>query len=566
MHPWQVARDTLLAVVGAVVAYRAYRVVRQKGLKKAAFGLVLSVAGATSAGKAAIKADTAKTIAKLAEQMRNKDAAGDDVLVTIPSKGKDKAELLKVLQRWQQCERKHWNSGQLSGGIYHGGDDLTAFLTEVYGMFSLSNPLHTDVFPFVRKMEAEVVRMTVSLFQGGPECCGTMTSGGTESILMAVKSYRDRSRTQGITEPEIICGVSAHAAFDKACHYFQIKMVHVPVDPVSMRVDVSAVRKAITSNTILIVGSAPGFPHGVVDPIEELAALAKSKGIGMHVDSCLGGYLLPFAVKLGYDIPKFDFSVSGVTSISADTHKYGYAPKGASVVMYNDSELRAHQYFVATDWTGGIYASPSMPGSRPGGLIAGTWAALVLMGEEGYLKCAKEILQTAKEIEAGLRQIKGIRVLGTPHMSVVSFASDEDVAVRGVKVNIYKVGESLTAAKMVDGVTRPGWNLNTLQKPSSIHICCTYMHRGLAKQFCEDVQAAVDQVVDNPNMFKNGSAAIYGTWERSRHLRRCLCVLAAYYSFSARGVLFLCRNGRVAPGRQPHRGHGSRIHRHALPH
>lgn len=202
------------------------------------------------------------------------------------------------------------------------------------------------------------------------------------------------------------------------------------------------------------------------------------------------------------------------SSSSADTHKYGYAPKGASVVMYSSSELRAYQYFVATEWTGGIYASPSMPGSRPGGLIAATWAALVVMGEAGYMECAREIMHTAKAIEAGLRAIPGIRVVGTPHLSVVSFAADESTLVRGQRVNIYKVGEALTATKVdSDGVSRGGWNLNTLQKPSAIHICCTYMHRGRAQQFLEDVRAAVDMVVDNPQMFKNGSAAIYGLAE-----------------------------------------------------
>lgn len=316
--------------------------------------------------------------------MKNKDAANDAVLTTIPAQGESEQALLERLQRWQSCESAHWKEGQVSGAVYHGGDDLVRFLVQVYGMFSLSNPLHSEVFPFVRKMECEVserrqlvaermisgvcviclaapshpltrvspalpcsylwlhqvVRMTVSLFNGDAEACGTMTSGGTESILMAMKSYRDEARSRGIEEAEIIAGESAHAAFDKAAHYFGMKLVHVPVDPVTMRVDVAAVKAAITRNTVVIIGSAPGFPHGVVDPIEELAALAQARNVGMHVDACLGGYLLPFAARLGYDIPAFDFRVPGVTSISADTHKYGYAPKGASVVMYRDGHVR----------------------------------------------------------------------------------------------------------------------------------------------------------------------------------------------------------------------------------
>ena len=447
-------------------------------------------------------------------QMQNKDAIGETVLSAIPATGENEVALLERLKRWQDLEGTHWRDGQVSGGVYHGGDELQSFLVQVYGMFALSNPLHSDVFPFVRKMESEVVRMTCTLFHGGPTVCGTMTSGGTESILMAMKSYRDEARTRGIERAEIIVAASAHAAFDKAAHYFDMVIVSVPVDPVSMQLDPAAAAKAITPNTVVIVASAPGFPHGVVDPVTELAALAKRNNIGCHVDACLGGYLLPFAVQLGYDIPPFDFAVDGVTSISADTHKYGYAPKGASVVMYRDARLRSFQYFVAAEWSGGIYASPSMPGSRPGGLIAATWAALVRMGQEGYLACAREIMQTAKDIEAGIRATPGLKVLGHPHMSVVSFAADENTLVRGARINIYKVGESLASKKTnPDGTVRHGWNLNTLQNPSSIHICCTFMHRGRAAEFIQDIRNAVDQVADNPNMFKNGSAAIYGMAE-----------------------------------------------------
>jgi len=513
-EPWAVCRDTLVAVGALYAAIKIYNQIRRKGLKKALLGALLNAAKNTSAGRAAIEKDTKKTIAKLSEIMKNKEAANDAVLTTIPAQGMSAGKVLQILQRWKECEDKRWKDGQVSGGIYHGGDELVDFLSKVYGLFFVSNPLHPDVFPFVRKMECEVVRMTVSLFNGGPEACGTMTSGGTESILMAVKSYRDEARSRGIEEAHIVVPVSAHAAFDKAAHYFSMQITHVPVDPVTMRADVAAMKKAIRRNTVLLVGSAPGFPHGVVDPIEDLAQLAKERGIGLHVDGCLGGYLLPFAAKLNYPIPPFDFRVDGVTSISADTHKYGYAPKGASVVMYSNNRLRSFQYFVAPEWTGGIYASPSMPGSRPGGTIAATWAALVRIGENGYLECAKAIMSTAKEIEAGIRQIPGLKVLGKPDMSVIAFTSDPETKVRGQTVNIYKVGECMTAErKSADGSVKHGWNLNTLQKPSAIHLCCTYMHRGRAQEFLSDLRKAVDEVVDHPEKFRDGTAAIYGMAE-----------------------------------------------------
>jgi len=515
-QPWQVARDTLIMAAAAAALYKFTTAVRKRGFKRVVLGGALGLIQSTSAGRAAVASENKKVIEKLAEMMKNKEAAGEAVLTAIPQKGESYDVLLERLTRWQKVESTHWEDGQLSGGVYHGGQELVDFLTQVYGLFQLANPLHTEVFPFVRKMECEVVRMTVTLFSGDADCCGTMTSGGTESILMAMKAYRDHARATRphIEVPEIIAANSVHAAFDKAAHYFGMKLVHVGVDPVTMACDVAQVAKAITANTIVLVGSAPGFPHGVVDPITELGQLALKHGLGLHVDACLGGYLLPFVVKLGYPLPAFDFRVPGVTSISADTHKYGYAPKGASVVMYRSGQLRSAQYFVAPEWSGGIYASPSMPGSRPGGLIAATWAALVSVGQEGYLECAREIMKTAVAIKEGIARIPGLRVVGTPHMAVVAFSHDDKVQVHGQSINIYKVSEALTAKRVQpDGTTRPGWNLNTLQKPSAIHICVTYMHRGRAEELLRDLRAAVELTATKPELFKNGSAAIYGMAE-----------------------------------------------------
>jgi len=323
-----------------------------------------------------------------------------------------------------------------------------------------------------------------------------MTSGGTESILMACKAYRELGRSKGITAPEIVAALTVHAAFEKAADYFGMKLVKVPVDSTSFRLDVAAAKRAINKNTVLLVASAPCYSQGVVDPVEQLSALALRYKLGLHVDCCLGGFLLPFLPKLGYSIPPFDFSVAGVTSISADTHKYGYSPKGSSVVMYRSTELRHHQYFVSPDWTGGIYASPSMPGSRPGGLIAATWAALVTMGEDGYLECAKAIMKAAKGIEQGICRIKGLRVLGQPDMSVVSFTSEDQKS-----LNIFKIN---------DAMNQRGWKLNTMQRPSSIHICCTYLHRDVVDKFLADLESSVNEIASNPNAHKGGTAAIYG--------------------------------------------------------
>lgn len=420
----------------------------------------------------------------------------------LPAQGRSKEEVLQELQQLEAREHERWKEGRVSGAVYHGADEHIDFVNRVYALHSQSNPLHADLWPSATKFEAEVVAMTASMLgateanAGKPpeeHICGSVSSGGTESIMLAIKTYRDWARaTKRITRPEMVAPDSAHPAFDKAAHYFGIKMVRVPVGP-DHRADVAAMRKAITRNTIVLIGSSPSFPHGVIDPIEELSELARKKGLGFHTDACLGGFVLPWAKKLGYPVPPFDFRLPGVTSMSADTHKFGYAAKGTSVVLYRGSELRSHQYFTATEWPGGIYFSPTFSGSRPGGLIAAAWATLLTMGEQGYLEATRRILETADTIKRGIRAIPELRVLGEP-LFVIAFASDT--------VNIYQVMEQLSAR---------GWNLNGLHKPSAVHLCVTLRHTqpGVAERFLEDLRAAVDHVRANPGE-KGTIAPVYG--------------------------------------------------------
>jgi sphinganine-1-phosphate aldolase len=388
---------------------------------------------------------------------------------------------------------------QVSGAIYHGGADLQALQVEAFRRYTFSNPLHPDLFPRLRKMESEVVAMCVAAFRGPPGACGTVTSGGTESILMACKAYRDLARAQGVTEPELVAPATAHAAFDKAAAYFGIKLVSVPVDPATFRADVRATARAMGRNTIALVGSAPSYPQGVVDPIPELAALALAAGVPLHVDACLGSLLIPFAAEAGFPQPcAFDFSVPGVTSISMDTHKFGFAPKGSSVVMYRTHALRAHQYFVAPEWTGGIYASPSIAGSRPGALVAGAWATLLRMGRGGYLEAARVTLAAAARVAEGVRGLAPhLVLLGQPTVSVVCFSTAP-----GSPLSIYHVNDAMQAR---------GWNLNTMQNPAALHICVTFANAPHAGTFVEDLRAAVEEVrTAPPGRFKGGSGAIYG--------------------------------------------------------
>jgi glutamate/tyrosine decarboxylase-like PLP-dependent enzyme len=420
----------------------------------------------------------------------------------LPDKGLSREEVLRELGQMEAKEQERWREGFVSGAVYHGDSEHIDFLNRVYALHSQSNPLHADLWPSATKFEAEVVAMTAHML-GAPEAnanrppeehlCGSVSSGGTESIMLAMKTYRDQAHaTKGITRPEMVAPTSAHPAFDKAAHYFGIKMIRVPVGA-DYRADVKATRKALTRNTIVLIGSAPSFPHGVIDPIEELSELARTRGLGFHTDACLGGFVLPWARKLGYPVPAFDFRLPGVTSMSADTHKFGYAAKGTSVVLYRGTELRSHQYFTATEWPGGIYFSPTFSGSRPGALIAAAWAALVSTGEQGYLEATRAILETADVLKRGIRTIPDLHVLGEP-LFVIAFGSHT--------LDIYKVMEQMSER---------GWNLNGLHKPPAVHLCVTQRHTqpGVAQRFLEDLRACVEHVRANPGE-KGTMAPVYG--------------------------------------------------------
>tara|TARA_B100000315_G_C14595477_1_gene598845 strand:- start:11631 stop:13139 length:1509 start_codon:yes stop_codon:yes gene_type:complete len=414
----------------------------------------------------------------------------------LPETGRNKDEILDEIMSIKSAEESRWKEGFISGAVYHGDDDYINFLNQVYAIQSQSNPLHSDIFPSASKFESEVVSMTGNMLgasENENDICGTVTSGGTESILLAMKTYRDWARSEKrIRNPEMVVPDTAHAAFDKAAQYFNIRIKRISVDS-KFSANVTLMQRAITGNTIVIVGSAPTFPHGVIDPIKELSEIARQRGIGFHVDACLGGFFLPWAAKLGYDVPEFDFRLPGVTSISADTHKFGYAAKGTSVVLYREENLRHYQYFTETEWPGGLYFSPTFAGSRPGALSAVCWAALTALGKDGYLESTRKILETAKQIREGIQTISELKILGNP-LWVIAFASDS--------LDIYQI---------MDVMSEKGWNLNGLHKPSCVHICVTLRHTqpGVAERFIGDLAHAVQMVKENPE--KEGQMApIYG--------------------------------------------------------
>jgi glutamate/tyrosine decarboxylase-like PLP-dependent enzyme len=417
----------------------------------------------------------------------------------LPAEGRPREELLAALDALASEEAPRWRDGRVSGAVYHGDPEHAAFLAEVYAKEIQTNPLHADLWPSITKLEVEIVSMTAALLGADPaearadrKIVGVVTSGGTESILLAMKAYRDRARARGLERPEIVAATTAHVAFDKASQLFDMPIRRVPVGA-DGAADPRAMRRAVGRRTAVLVASAPAFPHGLVDPVAELAELASRRRIGLHVDACLGGFVLPFARRLGHPVPPFDFAVPGVTSMSADTHKYGYAPKGTSVVLYRGAELRSHQWFTSTDWPGGLYLSPTLAGSRPGALSAAAWAAMLSMGERGYLEATERILKAAEGVKDAIRAVPGLRLVGDP-LFVVAFTSDA--------LDVYRV---------LDGMTRRGWSLNGLQRPPAVHLAVTLRHAqpGVVERFGTDLAAAAAEARAAP-AGAAGMAPVYG--------------------------------------------------------
>jgi len=411
----------------------------------------------------------------------------------IPERGIDENILIERITQYTKRENIPWQQGKVSGAVYYGDEPLLSFYDKLYHIVSQTNALHPDIWPSISKFEREIVSMSASLMKGDYGTRGSVSSGGTESILLAMKTYRDYFRKKkNITNPEIILPSSAHPAFLKACEYFCIRPVITDLDQ-DFRADVEKIKENINDNTIGIIGSAPNFPFGTFDPIPEIAEISMDKGIGMHVDACLGGFINPFVRESGYDIVDSDFSVEGVTSISMDTHKYGYAPKGTSVILYRNSDFFQNQIYANATWQGGIYFSPTLQGSRAGFPIVAAWAAMQLMGYDGYKKAAKEILDAGDYIKRSVEKIDGLKVIGTP-LWVIAITSD--------LMDPYLVWEAMG---------KSGWMLNGLSNPAGFHIALTHRHtlKGVKESFVEDLRKAAE-LVRSGKISASSMAPIYG--------------------------------------------------------
>lgn len=458
-------------------------VVFYRALRKRAYQIFLRAPGVRSQVEKQIivtkKDIESKIAADIPETSRN---------LSLPAEPWTPENLRSELTTLSSAKRTRWEEGKVSGAVYHGGEDLIKLQHEAMTLFSVSNPIHADVFPAVRKMEAEIVAMVLSLFNAPTDAAGATTSGGTESILMAVLSARNKAyHERNVTEPEMIIPQTAHAAFQKAAEYFKIKLHLAPCPAPTYTVSLRHVRRLINPNTILLVGSCPNYPHGIIDPIPQLSQLALSHSLPLHIDCCLGSFLVPLLASAGFPVPfsgPLDFRSPGVTSISVDTHKYGFAPKGNSCILYRTTALRQYQYFLAPSWSGGVYGSPSIAGSRPGALIAGCWASMLSLGRSGYISATNKIVAARTTIQNAINEHPDLKstlaVIGDPMVSVVAFRSTDPA------IDIYEIG---------DAMGRRDWHLNSLQDPPGLHVAVTLpmAQPGAVEELIEDLVGVVKE-------------------------------------------------------------------------
>jgi len=404
---------------------------------------------------------------------------------TIPERGRPADELLAEVEL-AHAEDIDWRGGKAFSLVYHpDDDDLEDLLEEVGRRYLHENALNPFKYPSVLRMEQEIVAMAADLFGTAPRA-GAVTSGGTESIFCAVQVARDHARQErGIAEPELLTPVTAHPAFAKAAKYLDMSHVTVEVGD-DGRADPATMAAAITDRTGLMVGSAPCYPFGVIDPIDELAGLAVERGILFHTDACLGGWLLPWWERLGEVVPPWDFRVPGVTSLSADVHKYGYTFKGASTVLYRDRSLLEHQFFWYDAWPGGLYASGTTAGTRPAAPIAGAWTAINHLGVDGYLRLARIVRDTTHRFQRGIADIDGMRLTHQPDLSVFQFTSD---------------GTDIGA--IADVMDDRGWHLDRQQ--GGLHLMISPYHARVADEFLADLADAASTGAES-----RGTAATYG--------------------------------------------------------
>jgi len=425
----------------------------------------------------------------------SKDSQGP----SIPFEGEDPNLILQRIREMKE-EDVAWKEGKAWSLVYFADEEHDQLLKAAHSEHFSSNYLNPLAFKSLHRMEQEVVRMTANMLHGDEHTVGVMSTGGTESILLAMYCYRQRSGKLNahITNPEVIAPSTVHPAFDKAAELFGVRLRKAEVDDNRMAIP-GAIEALINKNTILLVSSAPSYSHGVLDPIEEIADIAVRHQLPFHVDACIGGFMLPWVEKLGYQVPLWDYRIQGVTSISSDVHKFGFAAKGASVLTYRNMNYLRHQFFVTTDYPGGIYFSPTLLGTRAGGPIAAAWAGMKHLGENGYLSIAKKLMDGAQQLREGLTAIPGIEIIGKPIMNLVAYTT---------------VNHHPDIFIIADQLEDKGWMAERQQHPDSIHMTILPTNVMMIDQYLYDLKEAIAYATAHPEDAGKGNAAVYGLMAR----------------------------------------------------
>lgn len=397
-------------------------------------------------------------------------------MTTLPTRGRPWAELKAELEA-AKADDFSWRKGRMALYFYFLDDEVTRVAQEAYLTYWTENAMGQRAFPSMKRLEGEVVSMALALHHAPPEAAATFTSGGSESIFLALKTARDWAReTKGIEQPNIVIPRTGHPTFDRAAQHLGIAVRRVPTTRNDFRADPQEMAKRIDGRTIMLLGSAPNYPFGVFDPIREIAALAQAHGLWMHVDACVGGFLAPFVRKLGREIPEFDFAVAGVTSISADLHKYAYAAKGASMMMLRDAALQKWQTFTFNDWERGGYVNATAQGTRPGGAVAAAWAVMNFLGEEGYVHWARVLMDTVDRMAAGIAAIPGLEVLEPHELCIFVYRANDP---------------ALDIGAVAEGLTRRGWFVGRQTEPAGIHLHLNPVHSVAVDDYLADLRDSV---------------------------------------------------------------------------
>lgn len=423
----------------------------------------------------------------------------------LPTKGKEREELFKIVSN-RYSEQNH----KISGTIYNNKVNLSTICNYMFNLYQYSNPLHADLYPELIKMESEIISMIGKLFDMPNSGGGNLTTGGTESTILAIKAYKKYKLSQStfnFRKLEVITTKTGHAAINKACELLDLNLVYVKLNE-KYQMDVEDLKKKINNRTCCVVASYPCYAYGILDPIKEVADICKIYNTKLHVDACLGGFITQFnkELKISFDI--------GFDSISIDPHKFGYAPKGSSVLLWRENEMRHFQYFIVSDWTGGIYASPSLPGSRCGSQIATTWAVLISNGYDYYKMCSGQIIEMTLYLKKEINKIDTFYVLGDPNVNVVAFNSTK-----------YPTGQ------IIDNLSKEGWNINILQNPQCLHLCITPYNIPKIYEFIDILKKTSKQDI---KCVKNSMVSIYGMASKINNTKIINDVIAGYLDLTTK--------------------------------